>query len=249
MLKLVLIMISHLKILIVVEQIKQIVQQQKEQLPYVYMREIPNKPPPPYTPPATAATPVQSILPVAVEHVEIAADFSTNVLYNAHLSNTLADVRCDDQIINESMLKDVDKSCLMFLFDVCKEMAMEHYDKFKTDEGPSWTRIISTQRPQNTAFDRDQLRRYLNRKLKVLFGYEKVERRENAIIRWSRKKRDHVDEILVLESQAEESEWTNYDRDELFVKNEVTNEIMNMLLSETAKVLNEVLMKKDKIIL
>lgn len=77
-----------------------------------------------------------------------------------------------------------------------------------------------------------------------MFAFEKIERRENSIIKWSRKKRDHVDEILVLECQNEELEWTNYDEDELFVKNEVTNEIMNILLSDTAEVLSNVLNKR-----
>lgn len=122
---------------------------------------------------------------------------------------------------------------------------MEHYEKFKIDKGPSWIKVVNKQKLSlNTPFNKTELEKYLNQKLKNLFGYEKVERRENAIIRWSRKKRDHVDEILVLESQAEETEWTNYDKDELLVKNDVTNEIMNMLLSETADLFSSILKKK-----
>lgn len=212
------------------------------------MREIPNKPPPPYTPPVAApASAPPSVLPSSTDQVDTSAAFAANVLHRAYLAHNLENITFEEQMVDESVLRCVEKSCLNFLFDVCKELAVEHYEKFKIDEGPAWTRIVNKQKLSfDSPFGREELERYLNRRLKVLLGYEKVERRENAVMKWSRKKRDHVDEILVLESQAEESEWTNYDRDELYVKNEVTNEIMNMLLSETAEVLSRVLMNKTK---
>lgn len=229
-------------------KIKQIQQQQKEHIPYLFVREIPNKPPPPYTPPVTASLPtLPSVLPSAVDQIDIVSDFATDILYRAHLDNNLETVTFDNETIHDDLLKNVEKSCLKFLFDLCKELTLEHYERFKTDEGPSWMKQVNKQRRSvNGPFGKGELKTYLNRKVKILLGYEKIERRENAIIRWSRKKRDHVDEILVLESQAEESEWTNYDKDELYVKNEVTNEIMNMLLSETAEVLSKVLKNKSK---
>lgn len=210
------------------------------------MREIPNKPPPPYTPPASVQVPVlPSVLPSVVDQVDTAAHFSADILYSAYLGNSLEAVNFEDQIIDENVFKNIERHCLKFLFDVCKDLAVEHYEKFKIDEGPSWMKLANKQKLSlNSPFNKEQLKKHLSKKLKILLGYEKVERRENAIIRWSRKKRDHVDEILVLESQAEESEWTNYDRDELYVKNDVTNEIMNMLLCETAEVLSKVIMKK-----
>lgn len=67
---------------------------------------------------------------------------------------------------------------------------------------------------------------------------------EKAIQKWSGKKRDHVDEILLRECQEEASEWTNYDVDELIVKNGLTNDIMNMLLIETGHVLQTALDKR-----
>lgn len=46
--------------------------------------------------------------------------------------------------------------------------------------------------------------------------------------------------------QAEEITWTNFDRDEAFVKDRITNEIMEMLLKETAKVLKNTIQKKTE---
>ncbi|KAK9752933.1 hypothetical protein QE152_g3792 [Popillia japonica] len=71
-------------------------------------------------------------------------------------------------------------------------------------------------------FDTDELKAYLFKKTKEILEFEKVIFKEKMITKWSRKKRDHVDEILVIESQTEESEWTNYDDDEVIVKDRGT---------------------------
>lgn len=213
----------------------------------MFVREIPNKPPPPYTPPIAPAAPaVPSVLPATVEEIKSAAHFSVGILYKAHLDDALEVAAFDEKLAADTFSKNnIEDGSAKFLFDICKELAVEHYAQFKKEIGPSWTHLTKKQKLLfNGPMDKVGLEKYLSKKLRQLFGYEKVELRENAIISWSRKKRDHVDEILVLESQAEESQWTNYDCDELYVKNEVTNEIMNMLLSETAEVLNNVLKKK-----
>lgn len=93
------------------------------------------------------------------------------------------------------------------------------------------------------ALDQSGLERLINAKVRDLLGYEKLggSCTENAKLKWCGKKRDHVDEILLRECQQEEAEWTNYDRDELIVKNELTEEIMNVLMVETAQVFQGVL--------
>lgn len=46
--------------------------------------------------------------------------------------------------------------------------------------------------------------------------------------------------------QAEEKTWTNIDQDELLVKNRITNEIMDLLLKDTAQVLKKSLSLKNE---
>lgn len=225
-------------------QIKQLEQQQKGQIPYLFVREIPNKPPPPYKPPVSVPVPtVASVLPSTVEHITAVTPHIANILYNAYLADTLDSASLDDKC--DLFDKNIDKSCARFLFDISKELAIEHYAQFKVEQGPSWMQLTKkTKLSVKSSLNENGLVMFLNNKLKQLFAFEKIERRENSIIKWSRKKRDHVDEILVLESQDEEVEWTNYDKDELYVKNEVTTEIMNILLNETAEVLSNVLKKR-----
>lgn len=79
---------------------------------------------------------------------------------------------------------------------------------------------------------------FLNQ-VSILFGFRKKVAKENLIIRWSRKKRDHVDELLVREAQEEEHEWTNYEFDEITVKNQVTVALLNNLLNNTTAALSK----------
>ena len=64
---------------------------------------------------------------------------------------------------------------------------------------------------------------------------KKVER-ENLLVSWAGKKRDRVDEILVRELQEEEALWTNYSQDEVLVKDQITEALLDSLISDTATV-------------
>ncbi|KAJ8919780.1 hypothetical protein NQ315_006309 [Exocentrus adspersus] len=232
------------KQLAIEQEIKQITeQQQKEQLPYLFVREIPNKPPPPYTPPSsTPAASSTTIIPTR-EEIEDITKYSAKILHKAYLSNNLDNISISETTLS-LISKSISKECYKFVFDLCKELSTEHYKQFQKEECAAWLQARKNPKLAVTKpLDVTGLENHLCKKLKELFAYEKPTRRENAIIKWSRKKRDHVDEILVLESQAEEMQWTNYDKDELLVINDVTNDIMNMLLKETGQVLNSVLSK------
>ncbi|KAF5279776.1 hypothetical protein FQR65_LT03307 [Abscondita terminalis] len=230
------------------EQIKAIQQlQQKEQLPYLYVREIPNKPPPPYTPPIKAqSSPKGSVLPSGDSEINIITTAAAQILHKAAATNTIKDIVLKENSKKYLELKsNVEGQCYEFIFDLSKEFALDHYKQFEPDTGPSWMHLqkkskLAIGRP----FDQTGLQKFISKKVKQVLGHEVVVSKENLKHKWSGKKRDHVDELLVVECQAEEAEWTNYDRDELIVKDELTKEIMNMLLSETGQVLNNILSKK-----
>ena len=75
--------------------------------------------------------------------------------------------------------------------------------------------------------------------LKVVKKIEK----ENLLVRWAGKKRDRVDEILVRELQEEETMWTNYAEDEVMVKDQMTEVLLETLISDTARVYSDILKK------
>ena len=80
-------------------------------------------------------------------------------------------------------------------------------------------------------------------------------------MRWAGKKRDRVDEILVRELQVvrvisgylwysthyfvkeEEVVWTDYTQDEVVVKDQMTDTILNSLVQDTADVFSSIYRK------
>nr|XP_022900642.1 centrosome-associated protein 350-like [Onthophagus taurus] len=232
------------KQLAIEQEIKQLEQQQKEQIPYMYMREIPNKPPPPYTPPVTQPHTLSAI-PTSSEQLDIIVCNIARILHNSYFKGTLEVIQLTDRDKRTFSLRNanIDKQCYEYVFDLGKELAVEHYRQFVEKPKPSWMKVNKKFLAQRKPFNELELRQHLFKEIKVLIGFEKDVLKENLITKWCRKKRDHVDEILIVESQAEESEWTNYDEDEVVVKDELTNDIMKILLAETAQVW-EKLMKK-----
>ncbi|KAF5277063.1 hypothetical protein FQA39_LY06301 [Lamprigera yunnana] len=213
-------------------------QQQKEQLPYVYVREIPNKPPPPYTPSVSQLSIKGSILPSSENEINAITKAAAPILHKAAINNNIRDVALTNNAKRYLEFKNnVQGECYDFLFDLSKEFAIEHYKQFEPETGPSWMHLQKqTKLAIGKPLDSTNLDKLINQKVKQVLGYEIVKSKENLKHKWSGKKRDHVDELLVVECQAEEAEWTNYDRDELIIKDELTREIMNMLLSETGQV-------------
>nr|CAH7749111.1 unnamed protein product [Callosobruchus chinensis] len=222
------------KQLAIEQEIKAITeQQQKEQrLPFLFVREIPNKPPPPYTPPSSLppVPPVQPVVPTRDEIDEI-TKYASKILYKAHLGGKLEKVTISDST---------------FVFDLCKEICRWHYEQFEDSTCPSWLKV--TRKPKlavKKPLDAAGLEKHMTKKLRELYGYEKPIIRENAIIKWCKKKRNNIDEILITESLQEESQWTTFEKDDKLVMDQITNEIMNMLLiKETEEVFRNVFCRK-----
>ncbi|XP_056637609.1 centrosome-associated protein 350-like [Diorhabda sublineata] len=233
------------KQLAVEQEIKAITEQQKEQLPLMYIREIPNKPPPPYIPPSPISiitTP--TIIPTAEEIEEITL-YSAKILHKAYLSNNLTNVSISNNTLS-LISKNISKDCYKFVFNLCKEIAQDHYKQFEEDNSPPWLRI---QKKIGSGLvkplDTEGLKIHMIKNLKELFGYERSSKRDNNKIKWIKKKRDHVDEILVVECQQEETQWTNYRKDELLVKDNIVNEIFDSLLIDTAQVFKKIFLKRN----
>ena len=68
----------------------------------------------------------------------------------------------------------------------------------------------------------------------VQMNYQPRLLRESQLARWSQKKRDRVDEILVRELQIEEKYWTDFTSEEVQVKYQTAEAILDLLLDETA---------------
>ena len=77
----------------------------------------------------------------------------------------------------------------------------------------------------------------------VAFHHQKKAQKESLIIRWSHKRRDRVDQVLVRELHSEEAAWTNYDDDEAQVKDDISTQIMDTLIDDTARAFKHIILR------
>lgn len=225
----------------------QIEQLQAQQYPYYYVREIPNKPPPPYTPPGESpkspdeAEQVPGAVPSKKEQVLPLVLRAVETLYHARLAGRdLETVQPSWEPPGEEPDNEACTTYKRFLFDLTRQLVQEAYSCCDKEtlpwlEPPAMSRRNALLRPKSL----QDLQSRVEEKVTSLFGFSARQRREKLIIRWSRKRRDHVDELLVREAQEEEQAWTNYEVDEAAVKSQISDAIMNMLLSDTADTINK----------
>ncbi|KYN19947.1 hypothetical protein ALC57_07716 [Trachymyrmex cornetzi] len=222
-----------------------------------YVREIPNKPPPPYTPPgrlsASLGSPslITAVIPSNVEELTSFTEKATALIYNAKLAGEdIASLEAPPEIyeLTEDKSEKRDRRIYnTFLFDLCKETIVEVYRAEYEKPGPSWTKPnVKTKPTMKIPKNVEELVEYVNKEVATLFGFKTKLQRENMVMRWSRKRRDRVDELLAREAQAEEDEWTKFHHDELAVKNGLTVAILDTLMIETANVMKIAYGKKRR---
>jgi hypothetical protein len=231
-------------------------------VPYFYIREIPNKPPPPYTPPGqTTRSPTApckldltseeeaNFIPFTAEEITFLTVTVTSYLYN--LQETVGDVenaelpselREDDNTTDLSDIKSSNRRIFKKLvFDLVKDIVKEACGSTRETPCAPWEwPAFSHKRSKPLPRSKEMLQDMVLKQVLVLFGFAPKAYKEKLVIRWSRKKRDYVDEILMKESHEEESAWTNYDEDEVTVKNEITLGILDSLLDETVQVILDI---------
>lgn len=91
-----------------------------------------------------------------------------------------------------------------------------------------------------------QLIERIVKEVSIAFHHEKRAAKENLVVRWSQKRRDRVDQILVRELHSEEASWTDYSADEVVVKNQVAEGILEDLLGETSQTFCKIFQLKEK---
>ncbi|EFN78719.1 golgin subfamily B member 1 [Harpegnathos saltator] len=227
-----------------------------------YVREIPNKPPPPYTPPedgrlsSSLGSPslLTAVIPSNVEELTSFTEKATALIYNAKIAGEdVASLEAPPEIYelskekNEIVRKDR-RIYNSFLFDLCKETVAEVYRAEYEKPGPSWTKPnVKTKPTVKIPKTVEELTEYVGKEVATLFGFKTKLQRENMVMRWSRKRRDRVDELLAREAQAEEDEWTKFHHDELAVKNGLAVTILDTLVMETANIVKLAYGKKRRL--
>jgi hypothetical protein len=230
-------------------------EQAQEQLPYLYIREIPNKPPPPYTPPGQTTTPCKQDLTSEDEphFIPSTAEELTSLAVEVicHLYNLQA-TGCDIERAevppqfyedsNAANVSDIKRSSRRIfkklIFDLTKDLVKEAYGLTRENTCAPWDwPAFSCKRRKPPPRPKEILQEVVLKQVLGLFGFAPKVYKEKHVIQWSHKKRDYVDEILMKECHEEESAWTDYAEDEVTVKNEIALGLLDSLLDDTVRII------------
>lgn len=133
-----------------------------------------------------------------------------------------------------------------FLFDLTKEIVSDILQEGNEEKSLPWE-ASSGSKIIKPKLEGEQLRKAIEDKINVLFGFRSKINKEKLIIRWSRKKKtDFIDDLLIQELQEEEREWTNYEKDELIIKNQIAQCLLDELIKDTVASLQDAFQKKEQ---
>ncbi|XP_055933170.1 centrosome-associated protein 350-like [Argiope bruennichi] len=236
-----------------------------QQYPYYY-RKIPNKPPPPYTPPAVMSINSQYSYPLPIKK-EKPIEKTDSIKYVTKHISPILDCIAETLLIGKknglmvSEIKDIDFSSvvkqlditapshLVFLdliFDLTKEIALDTFSE--TNEVPEpWLRPKRLTPKPKFPMDKNvfisSLQKKVEEALKLVpaesFSGLKRKRPTWSEMKLGRKKRDFVDTILISEIKEEEPEWVNYDQDEVTVKFQIADSIFDYLVNDTVNLIKD----------
>lgn len=219
----------------------------------LYLREIPNKPPPPYTPPGQALNWQKIRSPSVVEVKQIIPKSKEDVArYTRRFTEYLLDhmTQLDVQIPDELFAvhyqladqpSEVNCRAFLTLLADLSRFYLSDLSKRATFLG-GYKAIGGNGRPIRS---RMELVEAVESAVLVQLNYKPRLLRESQLARWSQKKRDRVDEILVRELQTEEKLWTDFSNEEVQVKRQTADAILDFLLDETAFICKRIFQQRD----
>ena len=213
-------------------------------------RQIPDKPPPPYTPPGSPTVERTARAPAAPKTLEkyvpsskdeiigLVAPMARKLYAAKFCAAAAATAEISGGEENVPPSKRVFES---FLSDLASEIFEGIFSCESESQNPPWMpqKPLARQRLSLPRTESGLVAR-LQQEALIFFGMERRAEKESLIVRWSQKKRDKVDQILVRELHAEEAAWTDYSKDEALVKDQLSDAILNLLIDDTVREIKRV---------
>ncbi|KAJ8376494.1 hypothetical protein SKAU_G00070740 [Synaphobranchus kaupii] len=139
------------------------------------------------------------------------------------------------------------------VFDLTWEIIQDIFSEDPNARQPQW---MKPRRINSSCFHRvkspediTKIQAFITAEVLRLYGLKKDQNQKTdwqKMLKFGRKKRDRVDHILVQELHEEESQWVNYDEDELFVKMQLADGIFDALVKDTVDILTKIQEKRTK---
>ena len=210
-------------------------------------RSVPDRPPPPYIPPSPApprpAPPPRPVVPNTKEQVEALLDTFVHTIFAAREAGRRVEevgfvaVPVEDESLTEGEVGAVQQYQRM-VWEVAVEKVEAVYRHEGMEQRPPWLPALPLGKLRFLAPRTEAgLRERVGREVLADLGLVARVAREGLMVRWSGKKRDRVDEILVRELQQEEEGWTDYSREEAMVKEQTAEGVLEALVQDTVEVM------------
>ena len=229
---------------------------------------IPDRPPPPYTAPtpptpvkpAAAPPPPKPVVPNSKEQVLWTVNTFVEVLYNAKKEGQEVQeiafeprLLCGDILskLTSDLENEMDSSAVEQFLNMIWELTVDKvlvcYEHETLTQPPPWLPPLPLDKLNFLAPGslEDLKTRVAHEVVKDLKLVPRVSR-EALMVRWSGKKRDRVDEILVRELQEEEALWTDYINEEAVVKQQMGDALLELLITDTANTFSAIFKRKHK---
>lgn len=212
-----------------------------------YQRRIPNKPPPPYSPPKEGflsklfSEGAWKVPSTKAEVSALVRKAATAIYASAVQGETLAELTFSPEFAGErsgTFVMDADshQAYCQFLFDLVKETAQELFCAKATDASPPpWQRNVRLRRKQPLPSTLDLFVSLVESKVMSVPGLH--EDSELAFRNCGDRGLSFVDVLLYSEARSEEPDWVDYSREEVVVKDQVANAIFQLLVDDTLETL------------
>lgn len=216
----------------------------EQTVPLVYLREIPNKPPPPYVPPAHGS-PMTTIFP-SNNRIRDIIFRRIKELYDEHCNeiNPSPDFSPAPSILNENITNIYER----IILDICRECFVELQAHLpQLEETTAEKQFLRNKYKYPMAFYNppDRLvciQEYVVKRAMNLLNVggpvtmmgccRNYRSYYSSTSICGRRKRDLVDEILIQEIAEEDAKWINFDAEEEEVIHSFASEIMDNLIDE-----------------
>lgn len=175
----------------------------------IFLREIPNKPPPPYKSP----TKIKSLVDMPYTSDEM---FKIVLMATSQLFKDSQSSMSIDYIIDSDSNLHADYKTL--IFDYCKEITQDTF--ISENNVPIWERSVKNlkqfrARPKNPK----DLSDVVLKKMKQIIEIDECE--------------EMVNKFVVKQMHEEDSKWTDFEMDEMFIQNDIVKSLMKKLVGDT----------------
>lgn len=173
----------------------------------IFLREIPNKPPPPYKSPTKIKSLVD--MPYTSEEMHKIVLMATCQLFKDSQSSMSIDYIIDS---------DSSAHYKTLIFDYCKEITQDTFISEKN--APIWERPVKNlkqfrARPNNPK----DLSNVVLKKMKQIIEIDECE--------------EKVNQFVVKQMYEEDSKWTDFEMDEMVIQNNIVHSLMKKIVDDT----------------